>query len=173
MASRRIDERGDISLWPADPTERAVAVACRRSSDPSSRTARRLAAWFLTGRRLRGAVAQVPLLSPELDDAVLHNLCGLVALACGASEERRSRGRDSLRAARLEAAKHHIDQHLAEPGLTPGSTAAALGISLRHLHLLFEPTGISFAQYVTQRRLLQCRAALSGPMGVARSGFPT
>jgi len=49
-----------------------------------------------------------------------------------------------LRAARLEAAKRHIDQHLAEPGLTPTGTAAALGISVRHLHLLFEPTGISF-----------------------------
>jgi AraC-like DNA-binding protein len=124
---------------------------------------------FLLGSAFEAAAAQVPLLRPDLGDAVLQNLSGLVALACGASEEGRSRGWDSLRAARLEAAKHHIDQHLAEPGLTPGSTAAALGISLRHLHLLFEPTGISFAQYVTQRRLLQCRAVLSGPMGVARS----
>jgi hypothetical protein len=51
-----------------------------------------------------GAVnAQVPRLSPELGEAVLYNLCGLVALACGASEEGRSSVRDSLRAARLEA----------------------------------------------------------------------
>jgi AraC-like DNA-binding protein len=115
------------------------------------------------------AATQVSRLSPELGDAVLQNLCGLVALACGASEEGRWNGRESLRTTRLEAAKRYIDQHLAEPDLTPGSTAAALGISLRHLHLLFEPTGISFAQYVMRRRLLQCRAALSGPMGVARS----
>ena len=40
---------------------------------------------------------------------------------------------------------------------------------MRHLHLLFEPTGISFAHYVAQRRLLQCRAALTSPTGVARS----
>jgi AraC-like DNA-binding protein len=115
------------------------------------------------------ANAQVPLLSPELGDAVLHNLCGLVALACGVSEEGRWNGRESLRAARLEAAKRHIDQHLAEPGLTPASTAAALGISVRHLHLLFEPTGTSFAQYVGHRRLLQCRAALASAAGVQRS----
>jgi AraC-like DNA-binding protein len=123
----------------------------------------------LLGAAFDAAVKQLPLLSPELGDAVLHNVCGLVALACGTSEEGRSSGQDSLRTARLEAAKRHIDQHLAEPGLTPASAAAALGISVRHLHLLFEPTGTSFAQYVARRRLLQCRAALASPTGTRRS----
>jgi AraC-like DNA-binding protein len=40
---------------------------------------------------------------------------------------------------------------------------------LRQLYLLFEPTGISFAEYVTQRRLLRCRAALKSPTGFRRS----
>jgi AraC-like DNA-binding protein len=40
---------------------------------------------------------------------------------------------------------------------------------LRQLHLLFEPTGTSFAQYVTQHRLQQCRAALASPTGLTRS----
>jgi transcriptional regulator GlxA family with amidase domain len=123
----------------------------------------------LLGTAFDAASAQVPLLPPELGDAVLQNLCGLVALACGASEEGRASGQDSLRAARLEAAKRHIDQHLAEPGLTPPSTAAALGVSLRQLHLLFEPTGTSFAQYVAQTRLQRCRDALASPTGVSRS----
>jgi AraC-like DNA-binding protein len=92
-----------------------------------------------------------------------------VALACGASEEGHFSGQHSLRAARLEGAKRYIDQHLAEPALTPASTAAALGISVRHLHLLFEPTGTSFAQYVARRRLLQCRAALTSPVGAGRT----
>jgi AraC-like DNA-binding protein len=34
---------------------------------------------------------------------------------------------------------------------------------------LFEPTGISFAQYVVRRRLLQCRAALASPTTTKRS----
>jgi AraC-like DNA-binding protein len=123
----------------------------------------------LLGPAFDAAMTQLPLLSPDLGDAVLSNLCGLVALACGASEEGRWSGRDSLRPARLEMAKRYIGQHLAEPGLTPASTAAALRISLRHLHLLFEPTGTSFAQYVMQRRLVQCRAALASPTGIARS----
>jgi AraC-like DNA-binding protein len=121
------------------------------------------------GAAFDAANTQVPLLSPELGDAVLQNLCGLVALACGASEEGHFSGGHSLRAARLEGAKRYIDQHLAEPGLTPASTAAALGISVRHMHLLFEPTGTSFARYVALRRLLQCRAALTSPTGTRRS----
>jgi AraC-like DNA-binding protein len=35
--------------------------------------------------------------------------------------------------------------------------------------LLFEPIGISFAQYVARRRLLQCRAALASPSTTKRS----
>jgi AraC-like DNA-binding protein len=124
---------------------------------------------FLLGSAFEAAAAQVPLLAPELADAVLQTLSGLVALACGASEEGRFGGREALRAARLEAAKRHIERRLAEPDLTPGSAAAALGISLRQLHLLFEPTGTSFAQYVARRRLERCRAALIGPAGVRRS----
>jgi AraC-like DNA-binding protein len=123
----------------------------------------------LLGIAFDGAVAQLPHLSPNLGDAVLANLCGLAALACGASDEGRWSGRASLRAAQLEAAKRNIDQHLAEPGLTPASTAAALGVSVRYLHLLFEPTGISFARYVVRRRLLQCRAALASPTTAKRS----
>jgi AraC-like DNA-binding protein len=123
----------------------------------------------LMGAAFEAAATQLPHLSPDLGDAVLQNLCGLVALACGASDEGRWSGQDSLRAARLEGAKRYIDRHLAEPGLTPASTAAALGISVRHLHLLFEPTGTTFAQHVAQRRLLQCRAALTSPTGTGRS----
>jgi AraC-like DNA-binding protein len=36
---------------------------------------------------------------------------------------------------------------------------------VRQLHLLFEPTGTSFAQYVLSRRLEECRAALMSPIG--------
>jgi AraC-like DNA-binding protein len=124
---------------------------------------------LLPGAAFGAANTQVPLLPPELGDAVLQNLCGLLALACSPSEDGHSNAQLSLRASRLEGAKRYIDQHLAEPGLTQANTAASLGISVRHLHLLFEPTGISFAQYVARRRLLQCRAALTSPVGAGRS----
>jgi AraC-like DNA-binding protein len=122
----------------------------------------------LLGTALDAAGAQVPLLPPALATAVLRNLAGLVALVCGASDEGQEVGRRSVHAARLDAVKQHIKVHLADPALTPASTAAALGISVRQLHLLFEPTGSTFGQYVLRQRLLQCRDGIAGATGTTR-----
>ena len=113
--------------------------------------------------------AQAPLLPDELGEAVLRNLCGLIALICGASDEGADRGRDSLHSARLAAVKRYVDQHLADPTVSPASAAAALGISARQLHRLFEQNDMSFARYVSRQRLLQCRDAIAGATGSGRS----
>lgn len=59
--------------------------------------------------------------------------------------------------ARIE---RYIDDHLAEPALTPPVVAAALKLSLRYLHKLFEPTGRSVAATIHARRLDRARVAL-------------
>ena len=123
----------------------------------------------LLGAALDAAKAQTPLLSDELSEAVLRNLCGLVMLACNASNEDSVSGRDSLRSAQFEAVKRHIDLHIADSGLTPASTAAALGISVRQLHRLFEPSGSTFARYILRQRLLRCRDTIAGATGTGRS----
>ena len=123
----------------------------------------------LLGAAMDAAKAQTPLLTDELGEAVLRNLCGLVALACGASDDGTDQGRDSLRSAQLAAVKRYIDLHLADPGLTPAIVAAALGISARQLHRLFEPSGSTFARYVLRQRLLQCRDTIAGATGSGRS----
>ena len=123
----------------------------------------------LLGAAMNAAKAQAPLLPDELGEAVLRNLCGLVALACGASDQGTEQGRNSLRSAQLAAVKRYVDLHLADPGLTPASTAAALGISVRQLHRLFEPSGNSFARYVLRQRLLGCRDTIAGATGTGRS----
>jgi AraC-like DNA-binding protein len=120
----------------------------------------------LLGAAMDAAAAQVPLLADELAEAVLRNLCGLVALACGTSEERIEPAHDSTQ---LAAVKRHVDLHLADPGLTPASAAAALGISARQLHRLFEPSGSTFARYVLRERLLRCRDTIAGATGTGRS----
>ncbi len=123
----------------------------------------------LLGAALDAAKLQGPLLPDDLSEGVLRNLCGLVALACGTFAESADRGRDSLQAARLDAVKRHIDLHLADPELTPASAAAALGISPRQLHRLFEPNDISFTRYVSRQRLLHCRDTIAGATGTGRS----
>jgi transcriptional regulator GlxA family with amidase domain len=42
-------------------------------------------------------------------------------------------------------------------------------VSVRQLHLLFEPTGTTFARYVLRQRLLKCRDAVAGATGTGRS----
>ena len=84
-------------------------------------------------------------------------LARLIGIACGSAAGEQP---DAVRAGRLAQAKRHIDRHLADPDLSPATVAAALGLSVRTLHLLFEPTGISFARHVQHRRLQECRAAL-------------
>ena len=120
----------------------------------------------LLAAAMDAAKVQVPLLADELAEAVLRNLCGLVALACGTSEERSEQGQDSTQ---LAAVKRYVDLHLADPGLTPASVAAALGISARQLHRLFEPSGSTFARYVLRERLLRCRDTIAGATGTGRS----
>jgi AraC-like DNA-binding protein len=122
----------------------------------------------LLGAAIDAATAQAPLLADALGEAVLRNLCGLVALACSASEEGGA-AQDSIRSAQLAAAKRHIDLHLADPGLTPDSVAAALGMSARQLHRLFKPSGSTFARYVLRQRLLRCRDTIGGATGTGRS----
>jgi len=53
----------------------------------------------------------------------------------------------------------YIDAHLAEPELSPTGIAAALGMSLRYLHLLFQH-GDSVGATILGRRLERCHAAL-------------
>jgi AraC-like DNA-binding protein len=123
----------------------------------------------LLGAAMDAAKAQAPLLSDELGEAVLRNLCGLVALTCSASHEGTEQTRDSLHSSRLAAVKRYVDLHLADPSLTPASAAAALGVSVRQLHRLFEPDNISFARYVSRQRLLRCRDTIAGATGTGRS----
>jgi AraC-like DNA-binding protein len=123
----------------------------------------------LLGAAMDAAKAQAPLLAAALGEAVLRNLCGLVGLACGASDEDAELGRDSQRSAQLVAIKRHVDAHLGDPGLSPASAAAVLGISARQLHRLFEQSGSTFARYVLRQRLLRCRDTIAGATGTGRS----
>lgn len=88
---------------------------------------------------------------------VADTLARLLGIAGGAVAEEHSA---AVGAARLEEAKRYIDCHLALPELTPGAVAAALRISVRTLHLLFEPSGNTFARHVLRRRLEETRSTL-------------
>jgi AraC-like DNA-binding protein len=64
------------------------------------------------------------------------------------------------RPVRLAAVQAYVESNLEWGVLTPVTTARALGISVRQLHLLFQPTGKTFARYVLARRLERVRVTL-------------
>jgi AraC-like DNA-binding protein len=63
------------------------------------------------------------------------------------------RGQRALRVARLSRARRLIARHLSQASLSPAMIAGLLGVSIRHMHMLFEGTGQSFSQTVTAQRI--------------------
>ena len=58
----------------------------------------------------------------------------------------------------------YIEANLNDPGLTPGSIAAAHYISTRHLHALYRELGTTVAASIRERRLERCRQDLRDPV---------
>ena len=76
---------------------------------------------------------------------------------------------EARRRALLTTVQAFIQQHLGDPGLTPGAIAAAHHISLRSLHQLFHDEGLTVAGWIRQRRLERCRRDLADPALASRS----
>jgi AraC-like DNA-binding protein len=155
----------DLNIW----------LLPRHALAPHLPGARFPRSWRLPGTHGIGAVlagyldsfaAQLDHLPENEVSAIAGNVGRLVALACGGRD---GDATEALRAARLDEARRYIDLHLSDPALTPEKLAGALKISVRQLHGLFVPTGISVARYVQQRRLEECRAALREPRWRNRS----
>jgi AraC-like DNA-binding protein len=139
----------------------------RKLLDPHLAVSQRPRSLVLTGETGLGGMvktylnafgAQFDRLDEREAGLLADNFCRLLAAACGANAGDQ---RDAIRAARLAEVQRYVDLHLADPRLSPEKAAGALKMSVRQLHLLFEPSGSSFSQYVLRRRLEECRAALA------------
>jgi AraC-like DNA-binding protein len=91
----------------------------------------------------------------------VRTLAHLALVARGLASPADEPGRDAVAAGCLQAAQQIIERHLDRRDLSPARTAAMLGISVRQLHLLFEPTGTSFARYLLAQRLERARLLLA------------
>ncbi|MGO4716807.1 helix-turn-helix domain-containing protein [Bradyrhizobium sp. 2TAF24] len=67
----------------------------------------------------------------------------------------------AVRQVRLIQARDLISQNFRRGDLTPARIAAMLEISVRQLHLLFEPTGTTVARHLTALRLAHAQALLA------------
>jgi AraC-like DNA-binding protein len=114
-----------------------------------------------------GVLNQSPelVLPPEASYSVVRHVCDLVALTIGAGRDgahlAENRG---LAAARLQAIKAHINAHIGPNPLSIEAVAAEQGVTARYVRKLFEAEGLSFTNYVIERRLLRAYALLTEPV---------
>jgi AraC family transcriptional regulator, positive regulator of tynA and feaB len=95
-------------------------------------------------------------LSPRFSEAILD----LVASAYAGINAAAPEG-SSIAIARREQIRSYIETHLHGPALTPGTVAAAVHLSPRRLHQLFEADGETVGAYILRRRLEECARAMS------------
>jgi AraC-like DNA-binding protein len=85
--------------------------------------------------------------------SLVHALAELDLIERGMIAAGSRRGLRALRVARLSLARRSITRHLSQASLSPAMVAGLLGVSVRHMHMLFESTGQSFSQAVTAQRI--------------------
>lgn len=120
-----------------------------------------------------------------IDGAIDRALCAaqirdLTLSALGVSHDVKDRLREGgARETRLRVLLDRLNGDAAEPGLDPARLAERLGMSVRYLHRLLEPTGRSFSEHLLAARLDRAAAMLRDPAAAhlrigeiaARSGF--
>ncbi|MFB9268886.1 AraC family transcriptional regulator [Bradyrhizobium erythrophlei] len=113
--------------------------------------------------RLVGAMFRAMTRQPEQAGQFAGDVTHMVRLALlarGRLRPRQHEVRAAMRAGFLHAASEIVARDLHRPELSPSAVAAELGISLRQLHMLYEPTGLSFARTLTAARLARVRRML-------------
>jgi len=93
----------------------------------------------------------------KLDDGVRSNLgsqlMDMLALTLLTSERDMPTAEGSVKKARLRSVQQWIEAHIADPNLSLERVAAANGMSLRYLHVLFEACEMSVSEWIWDRRL--------------------
>jgi len=100
----------------------------------------------------------------HVGDAAVNLVAALVAQRSGRPLDE-SAGAAALRA----RVRCHIEERLADPGLTAADIAAACGISIRYLYKLFEFEGTAVSTWIRNRRLDQVERDLADPRLAHRS----
>lgn len=106
-------------------------------------------------------------LTPSEAGEALEDIAQLVLLVRGLVRARTPESARALRAALRDVALAMIDSDFASQDLSPETAAARLGISVRQLHVLFEPTGLSFARTLQARRVAAARTMLARQSGLS------
>ena len=103
-------------------------------------------------------------LSGDHAEAAVETLAQLALVARGLAAPMSEQSRRAVRAGLLRKAHRAIERSLHRSDLSPSLIAGMLGISVRGLHLLFEPTGQSLSRTIVAMRLTEsCRLLRQDP----------
>ena len=110
-------------------------------------------------------------MEPQAAARLIRSLASLALIERGTLNPGSEFARKALRVGRLSLAQRIIASQLSDPNLSPASVADQLGISIRHLHALFERTAMSFSQTLTACRIEHSQKLLVGVPGRAVSSI--
>lgn len=96
---------------------------------------------------------------PHAESLVRSALNMLVSAFSAENPDEFTTGSDLL----FNQARSYIEQHLGDADLAPGTIAAALFVSVRHLHTRFAAHDLSIASYIRTQRLDRIRTELTDP----------
>ena len=105
----------------------------------------------------RGLIGELDTLPSRYHESAIAMTREIVAKALRAEQAAVALGPGEVLFARIV---EHIERSLHDSTMSPETLAAAHGISLRYLHLLFSRHDLQVASWIRQRRLERCREAL-------------
>ncbi len=165
----------DFRLWRLERSRIEPMLALRSGDLPMIKLERRSPEGALINSWLDGLLRTYAGMQAHSLDLAVGTLCTLVADAAGLSPEMRGRGRDSRRAAQLQRVVRWLESHCTDADLNAEKAAAAFAMSLRALHQVFEPSGSTFHEQLTEARLRKAHALLSdaahAQLSTAEVGF--
>lgn len=108
----------------------------------------------------------------ELRRAMVLHIYDLIALAFGATQDATElAGRRGLPAARLDAMKKHMLEHLGDSSFSVNEVARAQGVTLRYVQMLFERDGETFSSFLLRSRLALAHRQLTNPVSTRPIGM--
>ncbi|MGH6735583.1 MAG: AraC family transcriptional regulator [Methyloceanibacter sp.] len=115
-------------------------------------------------RYIRLLQEQQAFADPALARSAALHLRDLIALLLGPTRDAAfvAEGR-GLAAARLQAIKGYVADHLGDGGLTVGAVAARHRVTPRYVQRLFESEGTTFSEFLLDQRLARARQMLADP----------
>jgi AraC-like DNA-binding protein len=155
------ERRFDFRLWRLQRSRIEPMLALRSGELPMIKLERGSAEGALINSWLDALLRNYPGMNALSLDRAVGTLCALVADAAGLAPELRERGRLARRAALLQRVQRWLELHCTDAQLSADQAAREFALSLRALHQLFEPSGATFHEQLTQARLSKAHAMLS------------